>query len=129
MEHRIEFHEDYIEITVWGKASLEGFLDYVVEGLGMPQWRAGMNVLTDLSGAESHDTENISFDDSNAFASFVAKNARYIGNSKLATIPAGNTNSRMLVRLFENLSKFYGSPIDHRIVMTRKEALDWFHEE
>lgn len=129
MEHKIIFHDDYVEIRAWGKSSLQGFIAYSREVLASPEWKPGMNILTDLSELEEHDTSNISFDDSSKFAAFIVKNAALIGNGKSALITAKGEDSKTLETLYESLTQYYGVKVNQKIVKDRAEAIAWFKEE
>lgn len=129
MEHELIFHDDYLEIRAWGEASLQGFIDYLRDALQRPEWRQGMNVLSDLTELEGHDTDNISFDDTSTYATFIAKNIERIGNVRSAIIPGMNFDSKVLVSLYDSLTKYYGIPVNQKIVSSRAEALTWFTED
>lgn len=129
MKHELIFHDDYLEIRACGKASLQGFLNYLLEGLERPEWRPSMNVLTDLTELEGHDTDAFDFSDTSAFASFVARNIERIGNAKCATIPGNYFDSKVLVSLYDSLTKYHGIPLRHRLVNDHTEALNWFGKD
>ncbi len=52
MEYSFEFHEQYVRITLAGKADYEGLYGYIHELVEHPQWKPGSRVLTDFQNID-----------------------------------------------------------------------------
>jgi hypothetical protein len=125
MRHEIIWHDGYVEIKLFGQATLQGYKDQLIALLNDPRWRPGFPILSDDRELEDMNTRNLDYTAISNFSGFVKQHEDRIGDFINATVLSGEDEHPVLVGLWESTLKYYGYAINSKIFTSYEDAVSW----
>jgi hypothetical protein len=121
MQWRIQIAEDgsRLTVTAWGKAEVQGFIDYLLEAAATPGWRPGIPALLDLRDLEAG---HLTSGDIQRLAELHEPYADIMAHGRIAVLVARPLDFG-IVRMWESF--VHKMNLAHSVFYTLQEAEDW----